>query len=150
MSKRLHSTTVAKQFLELSEDGLTQLQLQKLVYFAHGMYSIDHEDGLVYDDLEAWKYGPIYRELWDVTGDYGMRTIRHIDSHLAEKPDKDQTMVIQEVFNSFGGLTGNQLSSMAHLDDSPWSQVSKKKPNENSLIPNAAIRKYFIEFEKQA
>ena len=47
MGEQLHSTVVAREFLDLSTDGLSQQKLQKLVYFAHGAYMIDrYEDGL--------------------------------------------------------------------------------------------------------
>ena len=46
MGEQLHSTVVAREFLNLSADGLSQQKLQKLAYFAHGAYMIDrYEDG---------------------------------------------------------------------------------------------------------
>ena len=58
MSKQLHSTVVARELLDLSADDLSQQQLQKLVYFAHGLYMIDDEkDGhRFYNRACAWSY----------------------------------------------------------------------------------------------
>jgi len=145
MSKQLHSTVVARHFIDLSDDGLTQLQLQKLVYFAHGAYMIDHEkDGLVYDKVEAWQYGPVFRDLWDKTKYFGSEKISKINVEVPEVPDKKQQKFIQEVFDVFGDLSGIQLSSMTHQEDSPWHKIYVLDGDKKGTIPNDLIRDYFV------
>ena len=120
MGEQLHSTLVAREFLKLSAHGLSQLQLQRLVYFAPGGYMIDHhEDGLVFDKVEAWKYGPVFRDLWDKTKYYGNETFTRINVKFADKPTNRQLKFIQEVFDVFGDLSGIQLTAMALHNDSP-------------------------------
>ncbi|WP_416366578.1 Panacea domain-containing protein [Sphingomonas aurantiaca] len=52
-------------------DGLTQMQLQKLVFFAHGWTLAETGYALTEDDPEAWVYGPVYRDLYDHTKYFG-------------------------------------------------------------------------------
>ena len=150
MSKQLHSTVVAREFLDLSQDGLSQQQLQKLVYFAHGLYMIDDErDGLVFDRVEAWTYGPIFRDLWNKTKYYGSAIITRLNLGLAARPDTKQMEFIQEVFDAFGDLSGIQLSSMTHQADSPWDKTYTIWGEKRGVIPNGLIRDHFVNISKR-
>src|SRR5260221_12006869 len=39
---------------------ITNLALQKLLYFAHGIYLVKTKYPLVYGYFEAWEYGPVH------------------------------------------------------------------------------------------
>ena len=153
MTKQLHSITVAKEFLKLSEDGLTQLQLQKLVYFAHAIYMFQYklDHGLVSDNVEAWKYGPVFRGLWNVTKDYGRKKITHLDDHVTfnEGITDDQRIFIKVIFDSFGHLSGFMLSSMTHQVGSPWHKIYVENGDTHGTIPDKLILDYFAELNKK-
>ena len=149
MGEQLHSTVVARELLKLSVRGLSQLKLQRLVYFAHGGYMIDHhEDGLVFDKVEAWKYGPVFRDLWDKTKYYGNETFTRINVKSADKPTDRQLKFIQEVFDVFGDLSRIQLTAMAFQDDSPWHETYASWGEKRGVIPNDLIRDYFVKISK--
>lgn len=44
---------------------VTNLDLQKIVYFLHGHYLVRHQRPLVEGEFEAWPYGPVHRVLYD-------------------------------------------------------------------------------------
>ncbi|MGH1558477.1 Panacea domain-containing protein [Caulobacter segnis] len=53
--------------LSLAEDAgvaITNLALQKLVYFAHGLMIVRHDRPLVDGYFEAWEYGPVHPLLY--------------------------------------------------------------------------------------
>ena len=149
MGEQLHSTVVAREFLDLSAGGFSQLQLQKLVYFAHGAYMIDHyEDDLVFDKVEAWTYGPVFRDLWDKTKYYGNETFIRFNVKSPDKPTNRQLKFIKEIFDVFGDLSGIQLSAMAHQDDSPWHETYASWGEKRGVIPNGLIRDYFVKISQ--
>ena len=62
----MHSSlAIANEFIRRSlaapEIELTQMKLQKLVYFAHGWNLVASDgDPLVEDEVQAWDYGPVF------------------------------------------------------------------------------------------
>ena len=68
------SAEIANEFIRrAAAEGraLTQMQLQKLVYIAHGWNLAINGDKLTSDDPQAWDYGPVYRDLWNALRSYG-------------------------------------------------------------------------------
>jgi len=62
------SLEIANAFLSLARENrtpLSQMQLQKLVYLAHGYNLALNGEPLVEDPVEAWYYGTVFRRLWD-------------------------------------------------------------------------------------
>src|SRR3954466_3457608 len=55
---------------------VTQLQLYKMVYFAHGWYLATEQRRLVLQDFQAWSYGPVVRVLRDAFKSFGKSPIR--------------------------------------------------------------------------
>lgn len=123
-----HSYTVANEFIRLSlEDGnpLTNMQIQKLVYFAHIIYAVKHDGNrLIAEDWFAWTFGPVEKNLYESLRTYGPSPVtvpiepisRNKGDHLAEK-EKD---VIRKVYKGYGKYTAFQLSELTHLKGGPW------------------------------
>ncbi len=66
---------IGRTMVQLSLDNkiwLTNLKLQKLLYFAWIKYFEDTRKSLFDDDFEAWKYGPVvpsvYYDFWQYAG----------------------------------------------------------------------------------
>ena len=62
------SAEIANEFIRRAaaeKRALTQMQLQKLVYIAHGWNLAINGEKLTHDDPQAWDYGPVYRDLWE-------------------------------------------------------------------------------------
>ena len=65
---------IANEFLELAaREGvsLSQMKLQKLVYFAYGWSLALRGDPLVNEQVECWDYGPVFPSLYRRTKRYG-------------------------------------------------------------------------------
>ena len=63
-NKIMHTVDqIANYFLSLSDpeigDGISNLKLQKLCYYAQGFYLAQHDTPLFEDTIEAWQHGPV-------------------------------------------------------------------------------------------
>lgn len=152
------SVEIANEFL--SQPGaigsLTQMQLQKLAYLANGWNWAINGDQLISEPVEAWDYGPVYRDLYDHTKFFGKepltRLVTPADSEAAlvfgyrgERPaayaarlSSRERAVVAHVWNRYGKLSGAQLSSMTHQRGTPWSDayasLGKSAPIDQSII----------------
>ncbi len=74
MKKPNNSIAVANAFLDLakkSEEEITHMKLQKLIYIAHGFNLSNFDFPLIDEQVEAWRYGPVIRSVYDEFKSYG-------------------------------------------------------------------------------
>lgn len=154
------STEIANRFIALAAEqgaALTQMQLQKLVYIAHGWTLALHREPLTEDGPAAWDYGPVYRDLYTALRRYGREPvrepIRYCDYDVLQ-PERDEPAaadlmpeeerVIAETFAVYGGFPAFKLSALTHQRGTPWDQVYRAD-GVGRAIPDALIREHFLE-----
>lgn len=125
---------------------LTLLQLIKLVYLAHGWLLGIHKRPLIVEDVEAWQYGPVIHNLYE-------RYRRHRNAPLTGEPcndgifdeDQEAKSIADQVFDLYGELTGEQLSTLTHEEGTPWHQIWHEigKHTEHAVIPQHLIQEHF-------
>ena len=69
---------IANEFLKKpnATGRLTQMQLLKLTYIAHGWNLAVNGEPLVSEPVEAWNYGPVIRDLYNHIRFYGSDPIK--------------------------------------------------------------------------
>lgn len=151
------SSAIANSFLDLAakdQQHLEPMKLQKLVYIAHGWH-LGHGQPLCREPVEAWRWGPVFKELYHAVKKWGMdpikerlneRTVRNGRLVLVKRPTvKDHGFserIVSETWLKYGRrYTGPQLSALTHQRGSPWHQVYDGK--RNTIIPNALIAAYY-------
>jgi uncharacterized phage-associated protein len=153
------SLEVANEFLRLAERDrtkLTQMQLQKLVYLAHGYFLAETTGPLVEDDVEAWGYGTVFPKLRNATKEYGKRAIskriKWGDELLFPRPNGKVAIanlsglaerIIERVWSVYGQFPAFKLSALTHDPDGPW--ASAYVEGENRVIPEHDILLYFLD-----
>lgn len=158
------STAIANEFLRLAgPGGLTQMQLQKLIYFAHGWSLALRGEPLTSDDVEAWAYGPVYRDLYDHTKYFGKqaitrpitpdddsasrfftRTSEKTEPYKAELSPAEREL-IGAVWKRYGKLGGTRLSALTHQANTPWFKTGR-----NETIDSDLIKAHYEELANQA
>lgn len=142
---------IANEFIERNGGPLNQMQLQKLVYIAHGWHLAIARKPLTSDRIEAWDGGPVYRRIWDHFRDYGTSVPekgKMVDPTTA-KPiladlTKQQHDVIDHVWSKYGGYSGIELSEMTHEPGTPWSNAYFGR-GRNKPLSQIDIQQHFIE-----
>ena len=69
---------IANYFLEKAKaegNSLTPMQVQKLVYFAHGWYLGLFGEPLIKESVQAWSYGPVIPSLYQEFKRFGNQGI---------------------------------------------------------------------------
>ncbi len=146
------ASVIAYAFVEKGiEEGcfVTQMKLQKMVYFAHGYHLARHGEPLVVEKFEAWKFGPVVEDIYQTYKLYGSDLIT--DTIFLPKPPRAYrykpltdaaTEAIEYTWKVTRNLSAAQLSQWSHLDGSPWAKVYD--PAQSSrVIPDEEIRSYF-------
>lgn len=133
---------VATCFLYLDDrsegDGVSNLKLQKLVYYAQGFYSAIFGKPLFNDDICAWTHGPVVESLYHSYKEYGKNRIPVPTDFNPESLKQEEFELIEEVFEVFGQYSAWKLRNMTH-EENPWLNHEAKAV----IIPLTEITDYF-------
>lgn len=133
---------VANYFLYLSklkeDESVTNLKLQKLVYYAQGYYSAIFDKYLFQDDIYAWAHGPVVPDLYHFFKKYGKNSIETPDNFDAKCLTDEERELIDEVFDVYGQFSAWKLRNLTH-EEKPWMDHE----NDAGLIPKQEIKDYF-------
>lgn len=135
---------VAKYFLEKDikadgENGISNLKLQKLVYYAQGFSLALFENALFDEKIEAWQHGPVTPSLYREYSANNGNIIPHV-----ENPDFNpgftgaQVELLDEVFEVFGQFSAWKLRDMTH-EEKPWLDNERHA----GVISHAEMVEYF-------
>ena len=125
------------------EEGLTNLKMNKLLYFAQGCAYQRTGKPLFEDDLMAWQYGPVAPSVYSEYKQYQSGRIKYVPKsiNLSSYTPEEQD-IISDVAREYGKYSASKLTSMAHKPGAPWSKVYS--PTEiNTVIPKEDICRYF-------
>jgi uncharacterized phage-associated protein len=157
---RTSAAAVANFLLGLAERegrALTQLKLQKLVYFCYAWYAGNTGKELFGDDIEAWNYGPVVRTLYQNLSRWGREPIEERifefdwDSGDLIAPmieDRKQQEIVEAVWDAYKAKPASWLVSATHAPSEPWGLVSKNirlRENRNQRIPFHLVERVYKE-----
>ena len=154
------ATLVAREFLKLAQaekHPLTQLQLMKMTYIAHGYSLSTFDRPLVSEDAQAWAYGPVFRSLYQATKRFGNAPVEEVTASPEEKDsglqdltcDPDEMRLIEIIYNNYKKFHGYQLVDMTHRPDTPWNQIARMSiVDPNAPITNDVIKAYYLSLNK--
>jgi len=129
---------VAKWFIMRSrskDDFLTNMQLQKILYYAQGYYLGCYGRPLFGEDIKAWDYGPVVPEVYQEYKSYGRNGIDKEYDCVDKEFTKEELRTMTIVFNKYGRYSGWTLKEMTH-SEMPYQTtdlndtISKKKMAE--------------------
>ena len=140
---------VSKYFLKLScpeyGDYISNLKLQKLLYYAQGVHLGLYESPLFEDEIQAWEHGPVVPDIYHYYKDNGQSAIDpDYDFDARESTlSQDQLELIQEVNEVYGRYSAWMLRNMTHNEE-PWKSTFTRGVR-NKVIEQDLIMKFFKE-----
>jgi uncharacterized phage-associated protein len=119
---------------------VSNLKLQKLLYYVQAWHLAVHGRPLFPEKFEAWIRGPVIPELYDR---YKRYRWRNIDEEV-ERPDLDDRAVafIEEVLEEYGPLDARRLEQLARRED-PWIEARDGVADDEPC--SALIDEYIME-----
>lgn len=135
---------------------ITNLALQKLLYFVHGLHLMEVKEPLVSGYFEAWQYGPVHPAAYAAFKSAGDRPITFqanrrnvLTGEVGPLPAVADAQVrrrIRQVMTLYGRMTPGRLVEISHAEKAPWHFVVTKARSSMSFgmrIPNDTIRSLF-------
>lgn len=123
--------------------GFTHLKLQKLLYYMQGFCLAKTGSPLFMENIEAWKLGPVVREVWYECKDFGAEILpigdyQQLYSRMVF--DDYQLSMMRWVYSIRGHLTGRELVDKTHTER-PWIRAWSK--GRGGIISPPSMARYF-------
>jgi uncharacterized phage-associated protein len=134
---------------------IDQMKLQKLLFYAHAWHLAYDKGALFENDFEAWPWGPVVRDVYMQTKDYGRS---RVTSPITEFTWQNGQPVVQapsgvseqlkpfirSVWDTLKVYDGVQLSNSTHDRGEPWTIIKDTLGTDRKpIIPNDLIRQVF-------
>lgn len=132
---------VAQYFIACGGDegDISNLKLQKLVYYAQGFHLALYGKPLFDDPVEAWTHGPVVPGLYRHYKHHGRAPITEADYDPTGRFTQDQVGLLNEVYAVLGQYSAWKLRDMTHSEP-PWMDSEATA----GVIPQSAMREYFV------
>lgn len=133
---------VSKAILQKSRP-ISNLKLQKLLYYVQGWNLGLYREPVFYERIEAWVHGPVVPAAFHEYRHFGWNPITTTLEPVELLP---RTMAhIEMVLKAYGDFSAVQLESLSH-DEDPWIQARGSldpKASSQNEITHAAMQRFF-------
>ncbi|MDR2480542.1 MAG: DUF4065 domain-containing protein [Treponema sp.] len=131
-------------FIDYSQktgDEITNMRLNKLLYFACGIHLLRTKEALFQEPIEAWDYGPVIPDVYHLYKKFQAAPIH------ANQPETDRTRFSDQEYESlietariYGKYVTSKLVSISHRKCGAW-DISFN--GNYRVIPNHLIAEEF-------
>lgn len=117
---------------------ISNLKLQKVLYFLQAEYLVETKEPLFYEPIEAWDFGPVVPIVYKKYAMYGAASIFICHKTSTYKIKATDREIIDRVLDCLKEYTATDLVTITHRQ-SPW----RKAYFENKDISNIELYDYF-------
>ena len=121
-------------------DLISNLKLQKLLYYAQGCSLAINDQALFQESIVAWRHGPVVESIYHTFKRYGDGGIVYDDgivTYNSRDIDSNTVNLLEQVYEVFGKYSAWQLRNLTHQED-PW-----KNTEQSDRIDLESIQQYF-------
>lgn len=139
------------------QSALTHMKLQKLVFYANGWNLGVTGRPLVNEHAQVWRYGPVFRSLYDALTGYGNQRIEQparlnpFSNEILTIPQDDSqnnSLLIDWIWQRYGGFSAAELSDQTHAPGTPWRTIAERYNFAvpfNTDMPDELVQTYFAQ-----
>jgi uncharacterized phage-associated protein len=130
------ASTISDFFIAFSHqygDPLSNLKLQKLLYYAQAWHLAIFDQPLFEESIEAWVHGPVVASEYRRFKGWAWQPIQD----NPEMPTLGEAVEehLSDVVNVYGGMTAYQLEQLTH-SEAPWINARNGVPEDE---PSSAV-----------
>jgi len=131
--------SAARKLCELSNWQISNLKLQKILYFAHMVYMGKNNGApLIYENFEAWDYGPVVPILYHEAKGYGAESIKMGFRNAEGITGLAEETELTAAWNRLSDKSEGVLIASTHKNGGAWHK--NYVPSERGIqIPNNDI-----------
>lgn len=128
-------------FADTRNVSLTNMALNKLIFFAYEHALISHGRKLTKAKIEAWDHGPVFREVYRSFKEFGKSPITNRAAMYDAKSDQisvviptianEDAVIIEEAIEPLVSLPASVLRELSHDAHGSWSAVWHHKARSN-------------------
>ncbi|PST22266.1 DUF4065 domain-containing protein [Mesorhizobium plurifarium] len=139
---------VANFVLDIAEAEhreVSNLHINKIVYFLHADFLVAFSRPLVSAKIEAWTHGPVFRELYREFKEYGSSGIAgrasYLDPASGQKRkalynfSREEEAFLTQLTKRYISMTPSALVAQSHVQGGPWDQTWN-----HETVTNASMR----------
>lgn len=136
---------IADYFIKLANDTgsyISNLKLQKLVYYAQVWHLALYGDPLFQEDFQAWVHGPVIPKLYQKYKGFRWQPI--LEEANPELPEKVQEF-LDEVTKEYFACDAYELEQMTHAE-LPWNRARGDLPPDApsiAVIEKECMKEYY-------
>jgi uncharacterized phage-associated protein len=148
----MHSPLAIANAIVVTDPGRTAMAVNKLVHLVHG-WSLANGRSVVTGEAEVWRYGPVYRDVYEAFANFGHDPIGATMPRLGSTtiplvPEDDQWTwaVVRQVVEHYRHDDACALSEICHAKDSAWRRVAERHGfavRVGTTIPEADMAEHF-------
>lgn len=136
-------------FANETGEVVTNLKLQKLIYYAQAWYLANFKSPLFKEDFQAWVHGPVVPELYQMFKEKGSMPIatKLKAEDIETQIDKDTLTFLKEVAKLYMPFGAYELEMMTH-QEYPWKIARGDcRPDQvcKNIIAKSTMQKYYAE-----
>ncbi|MEO0432273.1 MAG: type II toxin-antitoxin system antitoxin SocA domain-containing protein [Cyanobacteria bacterium J06656_5] len=132
---------IAHYFLCLPDENagdlISNLKLQKLLYYAQGFNLALYSSRLFQEDIRAWEHGPVVPDAYHAFKEFGANAIPAPEAMDFNIFEPETVELLDEVYAVYGQFSAWKLRNMTH-GESPW-----KETPINEIISTQKMQEYF-------
>lgn len=134
---------IAKKIIAQSNpdcgDIMTNMKLQKMLYYMQGFHLVFFDEPLFEDEIEAWMYGPVVPAVYEEYKAFGSGGLDLKPDEAILSLNEEEEDMFNQVYEAYGQFSALKLMTMTH-EETPWRLTHIGNGN---VISKDIIRTYF-------
>lgn len=151
MKKALYDYSIISNYIiakcNQDEKPITNLRLQKILYYVQGYFLKKYHELAFTSDIEAWTYGAVVPDAYfdfcsySLTEPKSFLHLENLDYHLDKIENSKDVRLLNKIINSCMAVSVSQLINKIQ-NESPWKE--SKVDGSRELITREKMQDYFL------